>query len=166
MIPRAVAASDLALMPLDRRMQAVRGAIGTTWLARRRRPGRDGRRFRRGEIAPALPRCPPRTPITVCERSDNIAFMQLELFPYDRLTQTEQHFIHSEIRRHYWHIRNLRDGRFGQARLRKHYRMVAAQKKRLLMAGVSKREILDLLACCRLQCSRARHPFQPCQFCP
>lgn len=32
-------------------------------------------------------------------------------------------------------------------------------KKRLLMTGVSKREILNLLACCRGQCSRTKHPF-------
>jgi hypothetical protein len=94
-----------------------------------------------------------------------IAGMQLELFPYDSLTPGERSAVQSEIRRHYWFIRNLRDGRFGQARLRKHYRMVAAQKKRLLMAGVSKREILDLLACCRLQCTRHKQPFNPCTYC-
>lgn len=95
-----------------------------------------------------------------------IAEMQLELFQFDHLSDHEFAHVVGEIRRHYWHIRNLRGGRFGQARLRKHYRDVSHQKKRLLMAGVSKREILDLLACCRLQCSRHRHPFNPCQFCP
>lgn len=95
-----------------------------------------------------------------------IAEMQLELFQFDQLSDHEFARVVGEIRRHYWHIRNLRGGRFGQARLRKHYRDVSQQKKRLLMAGVSKREILDLLACCRLQCSRHRHPFNPCQFCP
>ena len=36
-----------------------------------------------------------------------------------------------------------------QAGKRRHYRRVAVQKKRLLMAGVSKREILNFLAQCR-----------------
>jgi hypothetical protein len=94
-----------------------------------------------------------------------IAEMQLELFPFEGLTRAERVGIHAEIRRNYWYIRNLRGGRFGQARLRKHYRLVEVQKKRLLMAGVSKREILDLLACCRLQCSRYKHPFEPCAQC-
>jgi hypothetical protein len=92
--------------------------------------------------------------------------MQLELFPFDELTAAERRNIFIIIRNSYWHLRNLRGARFGQARARKHYRMVAAQKKRLLLAGVSKREILDLLACCRGRCSRSKHPFQPCQHCP
>jgi len=91
--------------------------------------------------------------------------MQLELFPFDELSDVEVVALKRHIRNSYWHIRNLRSGVFGQARLRKHYRMVAAQKKRLLLAGVSKREVLDLLACCRLQCSRHKHPFKPCQHC-
>lgn len=91
--------------------------------------------------------------------------MQLELFPYDSLTEVQRIEIYRQIRANYWYIRNLRPGRFGQARLRQRYRQVAVQKKRLLMAGVSKREILDFLACCRLQCSRAKHPFQPCAYC-
>lgn len=94
-----------------------------------------------------------------------ISAMQLELFPYDSLEPAEIQTIYSEIRRSYWVIRNLRDGRFGQARLRKQYRIVEVKKKRLLLAGVSKREILDLLACCRLQCSRHKHPFKPCAYC-
>lgn len=94
-----------------------------------------------------------------------IAAMQLLLFPYEGLTQAERSHIQADIRRNYWFIRNLRAGRFGQARLRKHYRLVEVQKKRLLMAGVSKREILDLLACCRLQCARYKHPFEPCIYC-
>ena len=96
---------------------------------------------------------------------DNISRMQLNLIPYNTLTQAERLGIESEIRRHYWHIRNLRTGRFGQARLRKHYRDVSQQKKRLQLAGVSKREILDFLACCRLQCSARKQPFEPCQHC-
>ena len=35
-----------------------------------------------------------------------------------------------------------------------------AKNTRLLMVGVSKREILDLLACYRSKCSRHRHPFE------
>ena len=91
--------------------------------------------------------------------------MQLELFQRAYLSEQDRSHIHGEIRRNYWYIRNLRTGRFGQARLRKHYRLVEAQKKRLLMAGVSKREILDLLACCRQQCARHKHPFKPCTYC-
>lgn len=91
--------------------------------------------------------------------------MQLELFPYDGLTEEELRNLYAEIRRSYWVIRNLRAGRFGQARLRKQYRIVEVKKKRLLLAGVAKREILDLLACCRLQCSRYKHPFNPCAYC-
>lgn len=94
-----------------------------------------------------------------------IALMQLELFPYDSLSPVELRSIYSEIRRSYWVIRNLRGGRFGQARLRKQYRIVEGKKKRLLLAGVSKREILDLLACCRLQCTGHKHPFKPCAYC-
>lgn len=94
-----------------------------------------------------------------------IARMQYELFPYDSLTHAQRISIYREIRSQYWFIRNLRPGGFGQARLRKRYRLVETQKKRLLMAGVSKREILDLLACCRLQCSRTKHPFKPCSYC-
>jgi exosortase/archaeosortase len=95
-----------------------------------------------------------------------IADMQLELFPFDTLTAAERRAIFTTIRNSYWQLRNLRGARFGQARARKHYRIVATQKKRLLLAGVSKREILDLLACCRGQCARHKHPFQPCRHCP
>ncbi|QDQ86014.1 hypothetical protein FNZ07_23170 [Paraburkholderia megapolitana] len=35
------------------------------------------------------------------------------------------------------------------ARRRQVYRKIEVQKKRLQVAGVSKREILDFLACCR-----------------
>lgn len=91
--------------------------------------------------------------------------MQLELIPYDQLSERELVEIYGTIRAYYWHIRNTRGGRFGYARLRKNYRAVEVQKKRLQMAGVQKREILDLLACCRLQCSRHKHPFNPCKYC-
>src|SRR5471030_1046479 len=92
--------------------------------------------------------------------------MQLELFPFDVLNDLEKQAVFRRIRNHYWYIRNLRGGRFGQARVRKQYRMVRAQKKRLLMAGVSRRELLDFLACCRLRCSAHKHPFELCQHCP
>jgi hypothetical protein len=92
--------------------------------------------------------------------------MQLELFPFDALSVVERKAIVNLIRNSYWHLRNLRGARWGEARARKQYRLVAAQKKRLQSAGVSKREILDLLACCRNQCSRTKHPFKPCKYCP
>jgi hypothetical protein len=90
---------------------------------------------------------------------------QLELFPFDVLSDQELQHVCRVIRNHYWYLRNLRGGRFGDARRRKQYRLVADQKKRLQLAGVSKREILDLLACCRQQCSRHKHPFEPCKYC-
>ncbi|MBB0026678.1 hypothetical protein D7S70_23650 [Ralstonia pickettii] len=39
---------------------------------------------------------------------------------------------------------------------RRHYRKIAKNKKRLLDAGVSKREVLDLLMCCRSRNCRFR----------
>ncbi len=90
---------------------------------------------------------------------------QLELFPFEQLSQLDRAVILSEIRNNYWHVRTLRGGRHGQAALRKRYRMIAAQKKRLQLAGVPKREILDFLACCRLQCSAQKQPFKPCPYC-
>jgi hypothetical protein len=95
-----------------------------------------------------------------------ISFMQLELFPFDELTPGELALICRSIRNSYWQLRNLRGARWGEAKARRYYRIVAVQKKRLLMAGVSKREILDLLACCRGQCSLTKHPFKPCPYCP
>lgn len=92
--------------------------------------------------------------------------MQLELFPWQSLSDAEKSQIFADIRRGYWHIRNLRGGRFGQADQRRHYRKIADEKKRLQLAGVQKREILDLLACCRLQCTGKKPPFKPCQYCP
>lgn len=91
---------------------------------------------------------------------------QLELFAFDRLDPAELCSIHTAIRNAYWHIRNLRSGTFGQARLRRAYRLVEGEKKRLLLAGVTKREVLDLLACCRLKCARHKQPFKPCKYCP
>lgn len=91
--------------------------------------------------------------------------VQLELFSWEVLSDSERHQIYGDIRNAYWHVRNLRKGRFGQAALRKQYRQIEGQKKRLQLAGVEKREILDLLACCRLQCSGKKQPFKPCPYC-
>lgn len=92
--------------------------------------------------------------------------MQLELFPFDALSPAERKAIQISIRQAYWQLRNSRGGRFSQARERRLYRAVAEKKKRLRLAGVSKREVLDFLACCRLQCSRYKQPFKPCCHCP
>lgn len=91
--------------------------------------------------------------------------IQLRLIPYDHLSQTEMLTLCAEIRRDYWHIRNSRTGRFSQARLRKYYRAVQARKLKLLLAGVEKRDLLDFIACCRLQCSSTKQPFHPCRYC-
>ncbi len=92
--------------------------------------------------------------------------LQLELFAFDHIDSDELFLIRATIRNAYWHIRNLRGGKFGQARLRRAYRLVEGEKKRLLLAGVTKREVLDLLACCRLKCTRHKQPFDPCKYCP
>ncbi|WP_426161638.1 hypothetical protein [Pseudoduganella sp. R-34] len=92
--------------------------------------------------------------------------MQLELFPFEALGDVERKSIYNAIRNRYWYIRNLRRSAIHQGQLRRHYRAVEAQKKRLLLAGVSKRDVLDFLACCRAQCSRYKHPFKPCKHCP
>ncbi|MGB7482023.1 MAG: hypothetical protein WA924_16990 [Burkholderiaceae bacterium] len=55
--------------------------------------------------------------------------MQLELFPFERLSPDELGEIFGAIRRDYWHLRNLRGGRFGQAAARRCYRQIAAPKK-------------------------------------
>jgi hypothetical protein len=91
--------------------------------------------------------------------------MQLELFPWDSLSDEDRDRVFGDIRRTYWHLRNLRRGRFGQAAQRRYYRIVAAQKKRLLMAGVDKRVVLDFLRCCRLQCEGTKPPFKRCPYC-
>jgi len=84
---------------------------------------------------------------------------QIELFPFEELSPAERKDLLGQIRNAYWSLRNLRGGRFGQAARRRHYRFVASQKKRLQLAGVSKREILDFLACCRGQrpCKKCLH---------
>ncbi|ANJ74445.1 hypothetical protein A9Y76_08080 [Ralstonia insidiosa] len=60
-----------------------------------------------------------------------------------------------EIRNLYWHIRHLRRG-IQDAPRRRYYRKIEKKKKRLLDAGVSKREVLDLLMCCRSRGCRFR----------
>ena len=63
-------------------------------------------------------------------------------------SEVEVRELAREIRHLYWHIRTLRRGMQDAAR-RRYYRRIAKKKKRLLEAGVSKREVLDLLMCCR-----------------
>jgi len=91
--------------------------------------------------------------------------MQLELFERERISQKELERMMMEIRHSYWHLRNLRKVSWNNGRRRREYRKVAVHKKRLLIAGVSKREILDLLACCRLQCGAKKQPREPCSYC-
>jgi hypothetical protein len=73
---------------------------------------------------------------------------QLELWAREKLSTAELAAVVGEIRNLYWHIRATRRG-MHDARRRRVYRKIAVQKKRLLLAGVSQREVLDLLACCR-----------------
>jgi hypothetical protein len=91
--------------------------------------------------------------------------MQLNLFEWEVLTDAEKQAAFNSIRASYWFIRNSRAGRIGQAIRRRYYRKVADQKKRLQLAGVEKREILDLVACCRLQCRARKQPPQSCKYC-
>lgn len=64
------------------------------------------------------------------------------------MSEGELRELAREIRHLYFHIRTLSRTRAEAAR-RRYYRKIAAEKKRLQEAGVSKREVLDLLACCR-----------------
>jgi hypothetical protein len=85
---------------------------------------------------------------------------QLELFERPRLTLEELEKEASAIWGIYWFIRNsCRVNRIGKAKLRRHYREAAKIKKRLLLAGVAKQDILDYLRCCRRQCGG-------CKYCP
>jgi hypothetical protein len=74
--------------------------------------------------------------------------VQLELWPRQALSAAELAATVGEIRNLYWVIRNTRRDLHG-ARRRQIYRKIEVHKKRLLVAGVSRRAILDLLACCR-----------------
>lgn len=71
------------------------------------------------------------------------------------MSEDEKRALAREIRNLYWHIRTLRRG-FEDAPRRRYYRKIEKKKKRLLEAGVSKREVLDLLMCCRSRGCRFR----------
>ena|SRR3569623_2585383 len=90
---------------------------------------------------------------------------QLQLIPYEHITPSEMTGLVGDIRQAYWFIRNLRGGRHTQAKIRRYYRRVEVHKRRLMLAGIEKRQILDLLACCRLKCSAKKQPFLPCKYC-
>jgi hypothetical protein len=79
---------------------------------------------------------------------NNIHAVQLELFEWEPLTEAEKEQIYGEIRREYWFIRYHR-GSYNPSAKRRHYRRIAKQKRRLLLAGVSKREVLDFISGCR-----------------
>jgi len=81
--------------------------------------------------------------------------MQLSLFPWESLSPDEVAQIVAEIRGEYWFIRNGR-GNYQSAAMRKRYRRVQGQKKRLLLAGVPKGEILKLLSCFRSGCKHSQ----------
>jgi hypothetical protein len=91
--------------------------------------------------------------------------MQLELLKREQIAQSELERMLSEIRQSYWFLRNLRKVNWNNGRRRREYRKVAVHKNRLQLAGVSKRQILDLLACCRLKCGAKKQPRQPCAYC-
>jgi hypothetical protein len=55
-------------------------------------------------------------------------FMQLELFEWDLLSEDQMHLIFVQIRNEYWHVRNLRDAKWGQAARRRYYRKIAGEK--------------------------------------
>lgn len=91
--------------------------------------------------------------------------MQLDLIEWNQLSPARYHQVIRLMRAEYWWIRNLRGGKFGQARLRKQYRKVAALKTELLLAGYEKRHVLDIMACCRGSCSATKQPFIYCPHC-
>lgn len=64
------------------------------------------------------------------------------------MTEEETRAVAREIRHLYYFIRTLRRG-INDAPRRRYYRKIADQKKRLREAGISTREVLDLLMCCR-----------------
>lgn len=87
--------------------------------------------------------------------------VQLELFFKPVISLLERKDLEAQIRSHYWFVRAARSQKFGGARRRKAYRSIAIIKKRLEFGGVEKRDILDLLACCR---SRSCHKIG-CKYC-
>ncbi|WP_231892129.1 hypothetical protein [Burkholderia sp. MSMB1589WGS] len=77
---------------------------------------------------------------------------QIELLERPRLTERELTSVVRDIRNLYWMIRNTRRG-VQDAQRRRVYRQIETHKKRLLMAGVSKEEILRLLAVAGQACA-------------
>lgn len=90
---------------------------------------------------------------------------QIELFAWNTMTETEVRDLCNKMRNSYYHIRSLRKGRFGGARLRAEYRKVAVWKNELLLCGVEKREVLDMIACYRQSCRARKQPFRYCKYC-
>lgn len=80
---------------------------------------------------------------------------QFELWPREAISDAELTVVLGEMRNLYWVIRNMRRG-MHDARRRRVYRKIEVQKKRLLEAGVTKREVLDLLACYRSKQCRSK----------
>lgn len=78
-------------------------------------------------------------------RGDGNAVLCVDLWA---MNEEEKRVVAREIRHLYYFIRTLRRG-LEDAPRRRYYRKIAVQKKRLHEAGVSMREVLDLLACCR-----------------
>jgi len=85
----------------------------------------------------------------------------IQNLPFVFLSVAEKQQCYKIIRSHYWTVRNTRKWRFGDAPRRKAYRKIEVEKKRLILSGVSKREILDLLQCCRLRCKKGKE----CPYC-
>ncbi|AKZ65162.1 hypothetical protein F506_04970 [Herbaspirillum hiltneri N3] len=78
--------------------------------------------------------------------------MQLELFERETIGADEMGRIFQEIRQAYWFLRNTRPGQYGDAKRRRLYRKIAFHKRRLLLAGAERVEILNMLSCYRLKC--------------
>lgn len=91
--------------------------------------------------------------------------MQLDLIQWNEMPPARYDQVIRLMRAEYWWIRNLRPGKFSQARLRKQYRKVAELKTELLLAGYAKRYVLDVIACCRGSCSATKQPFIYCPHC-
>ena len=78
--------------------------------------------------------------------------MQLELFEREIIGADDMQMIFQEIRPAYWFLRNTRPGRYGDAKRRRFYRKIAVHKRRLLLSGADRMEILNMLSCYRLKC--------------
>lgn len=57
-------------------------------------------------------------------------------------------YVKREIRNLYYHIRTTRSGKQDAYR-RRYYRKISKLKSELLSLGQSRRDVLDLVACCR-----------------